>query len=78
MFEQHFPVLPIVLPLIASPICILIGRSSAAWLVATLVSALSFFVSVELLLLTLEQGVVSYALGGWEPPWGIEVRIDAS
>ena len=78
MFEQHFPVLPIVLPLIASPICILIGRSSAAWLVATLVSALSFFVSVELLLLTLEQGVVSYDLGGWEPPWGIEVRIDVA
>jgi multicomponent Na+:H+ antiporter subunit D len=25
----------------------------------------------------LNTGAISYALGGWEPPWGIEYRIDA-
>lgn len=78
MFEQHFPVLPIILPLMAAPICILLGRSQLAWLFATIVSALSFFVSVDLLMTTLEQGFVSYALGGWQAPWGIEVRIDVA
>lgn len=78
MFAQHFPVLPIILPLIAAPICMLLGRSQLAWLFATLVSAFSFFVSVCLLMTTLDQGVVSYAVGGWAPPWGIEVRIDVA
>ncbi len=78
MLEQHFPVLPIVLPLMAAPICILLGRSQLAWLFATLISGLSFFISVALLLTTLDQGVLSYALGGWEPPWGIEMRIDVA
>lgn len=78
MLEQHFPVLPIVLPLMAAPICILLGRSQLAWLFATLISGLSFCVSVSLLMTTLDQGFVSYALGGWEPPWGIEIRIDVA
>lgn len=78
MFAQHFPVLPIILPLIAAPFCILLGRSQLAWILATIVSGLSFFVSIDLLLTTIQQGVISYAVGGWEPPWGIEVRIDAA
>lgn len=78
MFEQHFPVLPIILPLIAAPLCILVARSHLAWILATLISALSFFVSVDILLTTIDQGVLSYAIGGWEPPWGIEIRIDAA
>ncbi|WP_394132364.1 monovalent cation/H+ antiporter subunit D family protein [Shewanella maritima] len=78
MFAQHFPVLPIVLPLIAAPLCILLVRSQLAWLFATVISALSFFISVDLLLTVLDQGVLSYALGGWQPPWGIEIRIDVA
>ena len=78
MLAQHFPVLPIILPLIAAPLCILLGRSQWAWLFSTLISGLSFCIAVYLLLATLDQGVLSYAVGGWEPPWGIEIRIDVS
>ncbi|SET51111.1 monovalent cation/H+ antiporter subunit D family protein [Thalassotalea agarivorans] len=78
MFELHAPVLPIILPLMAAPLCIILAKRQLAWLFATLVSALSFCVSVSLLLTTLDQGVVSYALGGWQPPWGIEIRIDVA
>lgn len=78
MFAQHFPVLPIILPLIAAPICLLLGRSQLAWLFATLTSAVSFVVSISLLFTTLDQGFISYAVGGWEAPWGIEVRIDVA
>ena len=76
MLAQHFPILPIILPLIAAPLCILLGHRQWVWLFSILVSGLSFCVSVSLLLATLDQGVLSYAVGGWEPPWGIEVRID--
>lgn len=78
MFEQHFLILPIVMPLMAAPLCILLGNRQLAWLLATLVSGLSFLVSMSLLFATLEQGVLSYAVGGWEAPWGIEVRLDAA
>ena len=78
MFEEHFPVLPIVLPLIAAPVCLLLSRSQLAWLFATFTSVISFCISVVLLFSALEQGVISYALGGWEPPWGIEIRIDVA
>ena len=78
MLAQHFPILPIILPLIAAPLCILLGHRQWVWLFPILVSGLSFCVSVSLLLATLDQGVLSYAVGGWEPPWGIEVRIDVA
>ena len=78
MIAQHFPVLPIVLPLIAAPLCMLLSRSTLVWLFATLISGLSFIVSLSLLLTTLDQGVISYAVGGWPPPWGIEMRIDVA
>jgi multicomponent Na+:H+ antiporter subunit D len=78
MLAQHFPILPIILPLIAAPLCILLGHRQWVWLFSILVSGLSFCVSVSLLLATLDQGVLSYAVGGWEPPWGIEVRIDVA
>ena len=78
MLAQHFPILPIILPLIAAPLCILLGHRQWVWLFSILVSGLSFCVSVSLLLATLDQGVLCYAVGGWEPPWGIEVRIDVA
>ncbi|MDP6969537.1 MAG: monovalent cation/H+ antiporter subunit D family protein [Gammaproteobacteria bacterium] len=78
MFGQHFLILPIVLPLIAAPLCILLGHRQLAWLLATLVSGLSFVISISLLLAALDQGVLSYAVGGWEAPWGIEVRLDVA
>lgn len=78
MFEQHFPVLPIIIPLIAAPICLLLMKRQLAWLFATLASALSFVISVSLLMTTMDQGVISYAVGGWAAPWGIEVRIDVA
>ena len=77
MLSPHLPVLPILLPLIAAPLCIFLGRSSLPWLLATLVSAGSLVVSALLLAASIDQGALSYAVGGWAPPWGIEMRVDA-
>ena len=35
------------------------------------------FIAVAMLWQVLSTGPISYHLGGWEPPWGIEYRVDA-
>jgi len=78
MLDQHLAALPIILPLIAAPIIILLGRSSLAWAFATVISGLACFVAWELLSYTMTNGVMSYAVGGWSAPWGIELRVDTA
>ena len=73
---EHLAVIQVLLPLLAAPLCLILGRSFGCWLLATLVSWLSFIVSLFLLAQVNETGLISYAVGGWEPPWGIEIRVD--
>lgn len=72
----QLPVLVIIAPLLAAPVLALMRGSTAPWLVATLVSWLSLAFSVLLLGQVVANGQISYFMGGWEPPWGIEYRID--
>ena len=72
----HLAVLQVVGPLFAAPVCILLGRGGPAWLFATLVSWLALATSAALLWQVDRHGAVSYALGGWAPPIGIEYRVD--
>ncbi len=77
MILNQLPILQVVLPLLAAPLCLLLKNSTwATWLTAV-TSWLTFFVAVFLLQQTLEIGSQSYSIGGWTPPWGIEYRIDA-
>lgn len=76
MFTQHLPVLQVIIPLIAAPICSLLTRARLAWLVTTFVSVLTFGIALFLVREVSLHGVLSYELGGWAPPWGIEYRID--
>ena len=77
MFDHHLAALPIIVPLIAAPIAFILGRSFLCWLLTTLVSGAAFIISWQLLVQALSEGVLSYAVGGWQPPWGIELRVDA-
>ncbi len=74
--SAHLPVLVVVVPLLAAPLCVLVDRVPAAWLIALAAALLSLASAVGLLLQVPEGGAISYHLGGWEPPWGIEYRID--
>jgi len=60
----------------AAPICLLLNRSRLVWLFSLLVSGLAFTISILLLQQVMTSGVISYELGGWQAPWGIEYRID--
>ncbi|MDA0229931.1 MAG: monovalent cation/H+ antiporter subunit D family protein [Proteobacteria bacterium] len=77
MIASHLPVLQVALPLIAAPLCVLLRRPTLAWAFATLVSWALLAMSISLLIRVMADGVISYHLGGWAPPFGIEYRLDA-
>ncbi|NQV22440.1 MAG: monovalent cation/H+ antiporter subunit D family protein, partial [Rhodospirillales bacterium] len=72
----HLPVLQIVVPLMAAPLCSLLRRESLAWIFAAAVSVISFGIALLLLDQVMTDGPIAYEMGGWAPPWGIEYRID--
>lgn len=76
MSPQHLPILQVVLPLLGAPLCLLINSRNLAWLLAALASAGSFAAAILLLGHVAGGEVISYALGGWLAPWGIEYRVD--
>ncbi len=75
-FSDQLPILQIVVPLAASPVCLLLRRRAWSWGLALAVGWASFGLSIQLLHRALAEGVIVYALGSWEPPWGIEYRVD--
>ncbi len=77
MLATHLPVLQVIIPLLAAPLCVLLQHPRMVWYFALLVSAAAFVTSVLLLQQVLETGEISYALGGWAAPWGIEYFIDS-
>ncbi len=75
-FHDDLPALQIALPLLAAAVCLVVRRSRLAWAIATVVAWNSFASAVVILRQVREHGVISYAEGGWQAPWGIELRID--
>ncbi len=72
----HFPVLQVIIPLLAAPVCMVVRHGRAAWGIAVVAVWAALGVAISLLTTVLDGGTISYALGGWDPPWGIEYRID--
>ncbi|NNJ91970.1 MAG: monovalent cation/H+ antiporter subunit D family protein [Gammaproteobacteria bacterium] len=59
-----------------APLCVLLDHPRLAWFAALASSWVSFAAAISLVMQVSAQGPISYWLGGWEPPWGIEYRID--
>jgi multicomponent Na+:H+ antiporter subunit D len=72
----HLPVLQVVIPLLAAPLCLLLRNGRMAWMFVLSVSWLVLANSILLLLQVFELGSISYALGDWSAPWGIEYHLD--
>lgn len=77
MIATHLPALQVVIPLLAAPVCVLLPGGIFAWALALIISWLAFVIAAALLLQVWNGAVLSYALGGWAAPWGIEYRVDA-
>ena len=73
----HLPALQVVIPLLGAVLAALLRRGGTAFALALVVSWTMPFIAVAMLWQTLSTGPISYHLGGWEPPWGIEYRVDA-
>jgi len=74
--DQHLAVLPIVVPLVGAPLCLLVRRRPLVMGLAITITWVVFALSVLLLARVLESGTIRYFLGGWAPPVGIEYRVD--
>ncbi|MCG7899476.1 MAG: monovalent cation/H+ antiporter subunit D family protein [Candidatus Thiodiazotropha lotti] len=74
---NHISLLLVVVPLIAAPLVAVLPRGRLPWAASFAVSiACAVFAGIQLGSV-LQGGTISYELGGWAPPWGIEYRIDA-
>lgn len=74
---DQFPALLIVIPLLAAPLAAALRGARLPWLLTTAVSWVVFAIAVAVAIRVGDTGAISYAMGGWPPPWGIELRIDA-
>ncbi|CAI8332942.1 MAG: cation:proton antiporter [Hyphomonadaceae bacterium] len=75
----HAPALLVVIPMLMAPIAALMPAGRIGWMISNfgvfcaLVMAIVLVVAVR----DSELGYISYHMGGWQPPYGIEFRIDA-
>jgi multicomponent Na+:H+ antiporter subunit D len=75
-FSVHLPALQVVVPLLTAPLVILLGQRGLAWAAATAASLFSFAIAVALVLSVGDAGALSYAVGSWPAPYGIELVVD--
>ena len=76
VIAAHLPALQIVLPLVAAPLCLLLRPRRLLWPFVVAVGWGTLALAALLLQQVLSSGPISYALGGWSAPWGIEFRVD--
>lgn len=73
---HHLPILIVIIPLIAGPLFVLIRDRRIVYASAVAVCWTTFLATCSLLRETLVRDQVSYHIGNWAPPYGIEYRID--
>ena len=73
---DHLPILVVIIPLMTAPLCVIVDHPRATWALVLASAWLGFAAAVGLVIEVAANGANSFLLGGWEPPWGIEYRID--
>ncbi|MBK0398084.1 monovalent cation/H+ antiporter subunit D family protein [Limibaculum sp. M0105] len=73
---EHLPALAAVVPLVGAVLAALVRNGTIAWLVSLAVGLALPVISILMLWEVQASGPISYALGGWAPPVGIEFRVD--
>lgn len=74
--STHLPALQVVIPLLAAPLTVLLRGRTPAFFVALLATWAACGIALLLLAEVLAHGPISYAIGSWPAPWGIEYRVD--
>ena len=73
---SQLPALQVVIPLLGAVVVALLRRGSIGWVISLIVSWTMPLIALAMLAHVIEFGPISYAMGGWEPPAGIEYRVD--
>lgn len=73
---DHLSLLLVVIPLVAAPVTAVLPRGRLPWITALAVTSVCAIIAGMQLWMVVHDGAISYELGGWAPPWGIEYRID--
>lgn len=84
MINSHLPALIVIVPLSVAVVMPVLGRGDKPWLLATLAAWAGFAMTVALQLqvsglmrdAVATPAVLSYPIGNWQTPWGIEFRVD--
>ncbi len=78
MFTGNLIALVVVVPLLGAAVSVLLPKGRLPWLWATAVAWFTLLAGALLAARILDENAISYAMGGWAPPWGIEFRLDAA
>jgi multicomponent Na+:H+ antiporter subunit D len=72
----HLPALQVVVPLVSAPLAVLLRRRDVAFWLVTGAAWAAFATAIQLWWQVAADGPISYHIGSWPPPWGIEYRVD--
>ncbi len=75
--SEHYVILLVLVPLLASPLCIFSRNARAAWGFAVLACLTSLYLVFQVWAEVMATGPITYHIGDWAPPVGIEYRVDA-
>ena len=75
---EHLPILLVAVPMIGAAVVAMTRSSNLAWFISLVISLIMPVLAGLLLHEVYKAEVISYALGGWEPPYGIEYRVDVA
>ncbi|MDI7260357.1 MAG: monovalent cation/H+ antiporter subunit D family protein [Thermodesulfobacteriota bacterium] len=75
---EHLPILTIVISLFSAFTILIVGwfNKKSCVFITILTLMAQFIMSVLILTHVLDHGPLHYWLGGWKPPWGIELVVD--
>jgi multicomponent Na+:H+ antiporter subunit D len=77
VLAPHLPALQVVVPMLVAAVVILLRPRGLAWMACTAASAMAFAIAIQLTQIVLAYGPVTYLMGSWPAPYGIELRVDA-
>ena len=75
----HAPVMLVAVPMLIAPLVAILPNGRLAWFVTVATAAVAFYLAIVTLGLVQSSptGILSYEIGRWPPPIGIEFRTDA-
>ena len=76
MIAANLAALQVAVPLIGAPLCTLVGRGARAWALSLIITWAAFAMAIGLMVQVASDGSISYMMGDWPAPWGIEYRVD--